>query len=139
MSVPTYLPPETITAPVPEQPAQEVPATFLPQPPVPLPVYEQVPQIADQAAVASVQVPEGGYAQRFVKIPLPQLHIEGVQAPWIELRNPGLMAPDVFDEMSKGLAGVTENEAGEPLERDQGVIDAYRQITAAWTAAGVRH
>ncbi|MFC1431372.1 hypothetical protein ACEZDB_12025 [Streptacidiphilus sp. N1-3] len=24
-------------------------------------------------------------------------------------------------------------------ERDQGVIDAYRQITAAWTAAGVRH
>lgn len=24
-------------------------------------------------------------------------------------------------------------------ERDQGVIDAYQQITAAWTAAGVRH
>ncbi|MFJ7280227.1 hypothetical protein [Kitasatospora sp. NPDC098663] len=24
-------------------------------------------------------------------------------------------------------------------ERDEAVIDAYRQITAAWTAAGVRH
>lgn len=94
--------------------AEPVPGTFLPQPPVPLPVYEQIPQIADQQALASTQIPPGGYAQRITHIPLPQFALEGLPEPWIEMRNPGLMAPETLKEIGKGLSGIAVGPDGEP-------------------------
>lgn len=111
-----------MTTPVHAAPAFEqadVPPTFQPQPPVPLPVYEQpqqIPQIADQAAVTSVQVPEGGYAQRTTRIYMNQFRLEGLPELWIEMRNPGLMAPSAIDEMSTGLRGVKTDDQGDPVD-----------------------
>lgn len=99
-----------------------VPGTFLPQPPVPLPVYEQIPQIADQQAVASVQIPTGGYAQRVTRIPLPQFALEGLPEPWVEIRNPGLMAPEILEEIGKGLSGVKPDADGEPSVDDEQLV-----------------
>lgn len=93
-----------------------VPPTFQPQPPVPLPAYEQqnMPQIADQAAITSVQVPQGGYAQRITRIPMDEFRLEGQPELWVEMRNPGLLAPDTIEEITKGLSGVTVDDKGEP-------------------------
>jgi hypothetical protein len=108
-----------MTTPVHAAPAFEdhVPPTFQPQPAVPLPVYEQqgMPQIADQEAVTSVQVPKGGYAQRITRISMNEFRLEGQPELWVEMRNPGLMAPNSIDEITDGLKGMKMGDDGEPV------------------------
>jgi hypothetical protein len=114
-----------MTQPEPALPAPMVPAAFQPQPPVPLPTYEQVPQLADQQAT-SVQIPEGGYASRWTRIPLPKVALPGVPEPWVEIRNPGMMAQDALDEIATALTSVEVGSNGEPVARDSGKI--YEQL-----------
>lgn len=110
-------------APLPEP--MPVPSTFQAQPPVPLPAYEQppVPQLADQANAAP-QIPEGGYAQRIVRIPLPQFRLEGLPEPWVEMRNTGMMSQDALDELGQGLQGVAIGADGKPAEGDVSTVMA---------------
>jgi hypothetical protein len=119
MTTPTYVPSP--------DPTHDVPATFQPQQAVQVPVYEQqaVPQILDQEAVTSVQVPKGGYAQRITRIPLPELALPGLPEPWLEIRNPGLLSQSTIEELSQGLRGVTTGNGGQPTgEADSQLIMA---------------
>jgi len=128
MSTPDYPQPAAAAA------AQPVPTAFL-APAAGQPVYEQpymphpqaqpqpLPQIqAVQSVAPSVQVPEGGYAQRITTIKLPQFHLQGLPEPWIEMRNPGLMASETIDEISRGLRGISVGDDGEPTAADAEVI-----------------
>jgi hypothetical protein len=109
-------------APVYPPAPQPVPATFVPQPvPSAAPAAPVLPQLADQQATA-VQIPEGGYAQRIVRIPLPQFHLAEVPAPWVEMRNPGLMAQEALEEIGHGLTGVTIGPDGQPSEADSELV-----------------
>jgi hypothetical protein len=89
-----------------------VPPTFQPQAPVPLPAYEQPIQTTAQAP-APVQIPEGGYAQRFVTIRLAQYDQPGVQCS-VRLRNPGLMSQGTFESVFDAVDGLELDENGEP-------------------------
>lgn len=110
----------------------EIPSTFQPQPPVPLPAYEQpaaVPQLADQANAAP-QVPEGGYASRIVRISLPQFHLQGLPEPWVEMRNPGMMSQDALEAIGRGLQGQQSDADAEP---DPDVImGTLAQLVRRW-------
>lgn len=89
---------------------QPVPATFQPQPPVPLPVYEQ-PAAAPAPDQAAPAIPEGGYARRFVDIPLPELNLPGIECS-VRMRNPGMMSQGAFEEIMNALDGVKIGEDG---------------------------
>lgn len=132
--------PTPVYPPQPEQPQPvELPATFQPQPPVPLPAYEQpVPQM--QQAPAPVQVPEGGYAQRFVTIPLPEFNQPGIECS-VRLRNPGMMSQNAFEAMMESVDSLELDENGEPILKDgatsKGVLTGlYAQLLkliVSWT------
>ena len=136
--VPVYSQPVAVAAPMP------VPAAFLSPPPAvaPAPVVEQptapqpapLPQIqAVQSIEPSVQIPEGGYARRIVRVPLPQLHLEGMAEPWIEMRNPGLMSTEALEQIGKGLQGIRVAEGEEPTAEDEGVIyETVAQLLRRW-------
>ncbi|NUP48065.1 MAG: hypothetical protein HOW97_12230 [Catenulispora sp.] len=96
--------------PGPEFTGIAVPPTFQPQPPVPLPVYEQsaTPQLADQGNAAP-QIPEGGYAKRFVDVPLPELNLPGIECK-VRMRNPGMMSQGAYEEITKALDGMKLTE-----------------------------
>jgi hypothetical protein len=121
------------------QGAAEVPPTFQAQPPVPLPVYEQpvVPQLADQANATPQPIPEGGYAQRFVDIPLPELNLPGIQCS-VRMRNPGMMSQGAFEEITEAVKAVQVGEDGQPSEDDAAAQLPLMQaqmlkLIAAWT------
>lgn len=124
MTTPTPVPP-----PMPAQPL-EVPPTFQPQPPVPLPAYEQpVPQM--QQAPPPVQVPEGGYAQRVVRIPMTKFTLPGLEDLWVDMRNPGLMAPSAVDDIATQLQGVSADQA-ETEEAKQAAYAAILALVRRW-------
>lgn len=109
MTTPAYPQP----VPVGSTPApQPVPPTFQPQAPVPLPAYEQPVETAPQAP-APVQIPEGGYARRFVTIRLAELDQPGVQCS-VRLRNPGLMSQGTFETVFDAVDGLELDENGQP-------------------------
>ncbi|MDH6141160.1 hypothetical protein P3T35_003173 [Kitasatospora sp. GP30] len=122
-----------MTTPVYPPAPQPVPATFDPQPPVPAPITPtQLPQLADQQATA-VQIPEGGYASRWTRIPLPQYAVAGVPEPWVEIRNPGMMPQSALDEIGAALTRVETGPDGEPVARDSGVIfDQLLRLIRSW-------
>lgn len=115
---------------------EPVPATFQAQPPVPLPAYEQpVPQLADQANAAP-QIPEGGYAKRFVDIPLPELNLPGIECS-VRIRNPGMMSQGAFESMMAAMEGVKLDASGEPdathaAEAMPGMHEQLLKLIAAW-------
>jgi hypothetical protein len=127
---PVYPPvPQPTPAPIPgpqPQPTppvpQPVPATFTPQPLPPAAPTAPLPQLADQQAT-TVQVPPGGYASRFVRIPLQEFALPGVPEPWVEIRNPGMMAQEALDEIVAGFRAVRVGPDGEP---DQTAV--YQQL-----------
>jgi hypothetical protein len=105
-----------------------IPATFLPQGPVPLPAYEQpVPQLADQANTAP-KIPEGGYASRFVTIPLPEFNQPGITCS-VRLRNPGMMSQGAFEGMADSVSGIELGADGEP---DMAKVDAVAAMPALY-------
>lgn len=124
MTIPVYPP-----APQP----QPVPAAFDAQPPAAIPAAPApIPQLADQQATA-VQIPEGGYASRWTRIPLPQFALPGLPEPWVEIRNPGMMPQQKLDEISAALTRVETGPDGQPLARDTDVIfDQLLQLIRAW-------
>ena len=128
MTTPTYVPSP--------DPTQDVPATFQPQQAVPVPVYAQqaVPQIVDQEAVTSVQVPQGGYAQRITRLPLPELALPGLPEPWMEIRNPGLLSQSTIEELGQGLRGVTTGDDGQPTGEvdSQLIIATMAKLLRRW-------
>ncbi len=133
MSIPVPPADQTPAYPAPQPAPAPVPPAFLGASAAPQPVYEQPPAPAPQplpqihaveVVAPSVQVPEGGYAQRVVRIPLPQFALPGLPIPWIEMRNPGLMAPESIDEISKGLRGISVDEGADPSAADAEVIMA---------------
>jgi hypothetical protein len=126
MSTPAYPTPQAA-------PAQPVPLAFLapppasvqpiPEQPVPAVQPQPLPQIqAVESLAPSVKIPEGGYAQRIVRVPMPQFQLEGLPEPWVEMRNPGLMATSSLDEMGNGLRGIKVGEDGEPTAGDTQVV-----------------
>jgi hypothetical protein len=133
MSTPVY-PPAPVPQPAPVQPASApVPAAFDAQPPAP-PVVQPtpLPQLADQQATA-VQIPEGGYASRWTRIPLPQFALPGLPEPWIEIRNPGMMPQTALDEIAAALTAVEVGPNGEPLARDNDkVYDQLLKLIRGW-------
>jgi hypothetical protein len=135
-----------MTTPIPENLAgatagPEIPATFAPQPPVPLPVYEQpapVLQLADQANT-SPRIPEGGYAKRFVDIPLPELNLPGIECK-VRMRNPGMMSQGAYEEIMNAIKGVPMGEDGKPDEAESDLAEQlpvmqaqFLKLIASWT------
>lgn len=102
-----------------------VPAAFAaPAPPAPAP--PGIPQLADQNAT-SVQIPEGGYASRFTRLRLPQFALPGVPEPWVEIRNPGMMAQETLDEIGAAINAVEIGPNGEPVTDTDGAA-IYAQM-----------
>lgn len=114
MTTPAY-PPAPGPVPVVQPVPQPVPPTFQPQPPVPLPAYEQPAQTAPQAP-AAVRIPEGGYALRVVRVPLPEFALAGLPEPWVEMRNPGLMSQEALEGMMEEMRAVKIGDDGEPTD-----------------------
>jgi hypothetical protein len=108
------------------------PATFQPAAPVPQPA-PALPQLADQQA-ASVQIPTGGYASRVVRIPLPAFALPGVPLPWVEMRNPGMMAQAALDEIQAGMQAVQVGPDGEPVAGADtaAIFEQLQRLMRAW-------
>jgi hypothetical protein len=113
-------------------PDQAVPPTFTAPTPAPDPAAQAIPQLANQQATA-VQIPTGGYASRFVRIALPQFALPGVPEPWIEIRNPGMMAQQSLDEIGTALGLVETGPDGEPVAADtEAILRQMQRLIRAW-------
>jgi hypothetical protein len=115
-----------------------VPATFQPQPPVPLPAYEQPVQAAAPEP-APAAIPEGGYAKRFIDLPLPEFNLPGIDCQ-VRLRNPGMMSQGAFEDLFSSIDGIQLGPDGEPVldaeQAKQALPKLYGQLTkliASWT------
>lgn len=102
-----------------------VPAAFA-APAAPVPTPPGIPQIADQSATAA-QIPAGGYASRFTRISLPQFALSGLPEPWVEIRNPGMMAQETLDEIGAAINAVEVGPNGEPATDTDGAA-IYAQM-----------
>jgi hypothetical protein len=106
---------QPVPGPAAEPPAAQVPATFQPQGPVPLPAHEQpTPAPAAPQAPGAVPIPEGGYARRFIDLPLPEFNLPGINCV-VRLRNPGMMSQGAFEELFSSIDGIQVDANGEPV------------------------
>ncbi|MEZ0066676.1 hypothetical protein ABIA32_002688 [Streptacidiphilus sp. MAP12-20] len=113
----------------------DVPPTFQPQAAVPLPAYEQQLVADTPQPPAPVQIPKGGYAQRFVTVPLPTFNLPGIDCQ-VKLRNPGMMAHGATEDMVAAVETVELDDDGEPVNKAQAFPMLHRQLLgliAAWT------